>query len=259
MSKKCKYELLEWLSSGKCVCCLFFLILLVACLSCCHGCGFIKCCSEILSWEMVTAIATLIAAYLAYKAYNNSVRMRKQASFDSVFSQLLVNFRSYQLDKRLLTTRTEKDGKTTIVGYSTFLYFCRIYKEETSKKQPEDMQANCNHIKEIWSAYSKSLVYRASFLNIFKYIYYIVDLVDNSPLDNWTKKRYVKIVQSQLNMDILFCYLINLISAHKGDTNKHIKRLRKYEFFKNIFEDNECYKSVIEKTIPLEIRKRFNK
>ena len=114
-------------------------------------------------------------------------------------------------------------------------------------------------IKRIWSDYCSSLVYRANFLNTFKYIYYIVDLVDNSPLDKDMKQRYVKIVQAQLNMDILFCYLINLICAHNGDTNEHIMRLRKYDFFKNIFVDNERYKPLIVDSIPYEVRKLFYK
>lgn len=93
MNKKCRYEFVECLGSGKCVCCLIFLMLLIAYFFCNQGYDFIEFCSEVLCWEMVTAISTLIAAYLAYKAYNNSVRMRRQASFDSVFSQLLVNGR----------------------------------------------------------------------------------------------------------------------------------------------------------------------
>lgn len=255
MKKKCRCELMACLGSGKCVCCFAFLILLIAYFFCNQGCDFMEFCSEVLCWEMVTAISTLIAAYLAYKAYNNSVRMRRQASFDSVFSQLLVNYRSYQLDKRLLTTKVKKeDDSLKYVPDSTFHYFCTIYEKESER----NMQT-LEGITRIWSNYSNSLVYRANFLNTFKYIYYVVDLVANSPLDEKMKRRYVKIVQSQLNMDILFCYLINLICMSRGEVNDYIYTLRKYDFFKDIFKDGERYKPIIESTIPSNIRNCYYK
>lgn len=260
MDKICKCEQsMKWIKRVLCVCCLILLVFFAVYIFYYHSTHFMEFCMDVVSWEMITALATTFAAVCAFIAYLNSKEMKEQSSFDIVFAQILANFRSYQTDSRLLSTKQYgTDGETKTIQDSTFWSFCEKYQDETTENNVAIMQT-VNSIKNIWADYSKSLVYRANFLNTFKYIYYIVDLVDSSPLDQDMKRKYVKIVQSQLNMDILFCYLINLISAHNGESNGHIKRLQKYEFFKNIFKDNERYKPLIVGTIPYDVYELFYK
>lgn len=260
MNKECTCgQIIKWITRILCVCCLVLLVFFAVYIFYYHSTHFTGFCIDMLSWEMITAVATSFAAICAFKAYLHSKEMKAQSSFDMVFSQTLASFRSYQIDSRLLKTKIKGiNGQTSMIPDSTFLLFCQKFQKETTVDNAVKMQT-VNDIKRIWSNYCVSLVYRANFLNTFKYIYYIVDLVDNSPLDKDMKQRYVKIVQAQLNLDILFCYLINLICAHNGDTNEHIMRLRKYDFFKNIFVDDERYKPLIVDSIPYEVRKFFYK
>ena len=115
-----------------------------------------------------------------------------------------------------------------------------------------------NEIKQLWNSYSNSLIHKSNFYNCFKYIYHIVNLVMESPLDNEQKKRYVGIIQAQLNLDILFCYLINQVVANRSMNSNYRMQLKEYSFFKNLFKDNDGYGKLVKDTIPTSIIELFN-
>lgn len=269
MNKRYRNQYKQWIETGMKIGILLLVILFFIYIIYAHLYGFEKYCFEVITWDTIASISTLIAAVLAYKAYQNSIKMRKQSSFDTVFAQILANFRSYLLDQRVITTEryvnilVENEGVehkkvSEPLQISSFVAFCQLYEEKT-KVNGKFQSQRAEDIFDIWGDYSKSLVYRANFFNAFKYIYYLVDLVIKSPLDENTKKQYVQIVQAQLNMDILFCYLINLICMSRGEANSYIYTLRKYDFFKDIFDDGERYKIIIESTIPTNIRNSYYK
>lgn len=221
-------------------------------------------------WNMITAIATVAAAFWACRAYNQSVTMRKHSSFDSLFTQLLSNMQSFINNAFLQKTKTKKDGllftngivdKNIVescynVKYNTFLNFCTIYTKYTEKK---DEKLDEKEIEQLWHTYTKSLVNQSNFLNCFKYFYHMVNTVIDSPLDENYKKKYIGIIQSQLNLDILFCYFINLIAASHGKETGYCTKLKQYRFFKNLFEDYNGYRKLITDTVPIYLIEKIHK
>ena len=71
------------------------------------------------------------------------------------------------------------------------------------------------------------------------------------------KKQYIGIVQAQLNLDVLFCYLINQIAVTNGKGNDFTKFLRSHNFFKNLYEDNDRYGNLASESIPSEVNAIF--
>lgn len=82
-------------------------------------------------------------------------------------------------------------------------------------------------------------------------------MVIKSPLDEKQKEKYIGIIQAQLNLDILFCYLINLIATNRGFNTTYCTRLKKYRFFKNLFEDYDGYGKLAKNSIPMYIIEYF--
>lgn len=218
-------------------------------------------------WSMITAIATVVAAGCAINAYNQSVEAKKQSSFDAIFSQLLSTLQCL-IDNESLRTTTLKTSDQTCIKFAgtkkeiciesnkdinVFLNFCNIYREYNNENKITDYQ----RIKMLWGTYAKSLCYESNYLNCFKYIYYIIDTVHKSPLDGELKKHYVGIIQAQLNHDILFCYLINQIIFNGGQDKDFTKVLKQYDFFCDIYKDNDNYGSIIKSTIPKDIIKQY--
>lgn len=221
-------------------------------------------------WNMITAIATVIAAFCAYCAYNQSITMRKYSSFDSLFTQLLSNMQCFINSDSLQETSKKKETQFFTEGivdenivnscfnekYNTFLNFCNIYTKYTDKK---DKKLDEKEIEQLWHTYTNSLVNQSNFLNCFKYFYHMVNTVIDSPLDENYKKKYIGIIQSQLNLDILFCYFINLIVASHGKETGYCTKLKQYKFFKNLFEDYNGYRKLITDTVPIYLIEKIYK
>ena len=221
-------------------------------------------------WNMITAIATAAAAFWAYRAYIQSITMRKHSSFDSLFTQLLSNMQSFINNPFLQETILKKEELpfTNVTAdenihkscynkdYNTFLNFCNIYTKYTEKK---DKKLDEKEIEQLWHTYTSNLVNQSKFLNCFKYFYHMVNTVIDSPLDENYKKKYIGIIQSQLNLDILFCYFINLIAASNGRETGYCTKLKQYRFFKNLFEDYNGYRKLITDTVPIYLIEKIHK
>ena len=65
-------------------------------------------------------------------------------------------------------------------------------------------------------------------------MYHTIETISSSELKDLDKKQYIGIVQAQLNLDVLFCYLINQIAVTNGKGNDFTKFLRSHNFFKNL-------------------------
>lgn len=207
--------------------------------------------------SVVTALATAAAAAFAFCAYLQSRKMRKYSSFDAIFTQLMSNIQSFINHPSLQITEMKTKGASCYNDtHNSFLSFCLFYKSCTNngKKMLDEVE-----IGRIWRSYTDNLVYQSNFLNCFKYFYHLVDTVNDSPLDEDAKRKYIGIVQSQLNLDILFCYLVNLIAVYHRQETNYDSILRRYDFFKNLFEDYDGYGNLIERTIPDNLVKRYQK
>ena len=192
--------------------------------------------------------------------------MRKSTSFDAIFTQLISTLQSFMNHATLQKTNINKkvirqrdvevcykpnESLSYHEEYNTFLCFCSIYKAYSKKEHGKKLtQEDINYI---WNTYTDSLIYKSNFLNCFKCMYHIVFTVHKSQLSEEDKKRYIGIIQSQLNLDILFCYLINLIIARNGAQGYYCSLLKKYDFFKDLFEDNSGYGGLIRNTIDKKI------
>lgn len=211
-----------------------------------------------INWNMITALSTVLAAILAYCAYRHSKKMRQQSSFDAVFTQLLSNLQNVINNPFLICTQIRKDcnkSDTLCEDLDVFMNFCNIYKSSAESKAYQKFDEN--EIVVLWSTFTDSLEHKSKFLNCFKYIYHMVNEVLNSTLDEPAKQRYIGIIQAQLNIDVLFCYLINQIAASQGFDSFYCQQLKKYDFFKNIFEDSSGYGKCIKTTIPVYIYEHF--
>lgn len=217
-------------------------------------------------WNMLTTFFTGGAAICAILAYRQSIEMRKHSSFDAVFTQLLGSLQSFINNKSLQETKFKQNWWMTQLRflqylviynrhYDVFLNFCNIYKRYSNSKVPAKLDEN--EIGQLWNSYSSSLVYKSKFFNCFKYLYHIINLVIKSPLDEKQKEKYIGIIQAQLNLDILFCYLINLIATNRGFNTTYCTRLKKYRFFKNLFEDYDGYGKLAKNSIPMYIIEYF--
>lgn len=254
------------------------LLVLGVCLSLFLCCKFIVCESSqdgVNFWDVITSISTLLAVVAAFMAYCQSRRTRQQASFDAVFAQLLNGLLSFVNNPVLQKTCLNKPANITGVNqygakmsgyikealvetngkYNAYIGFCQLYKSVSSKNC--DRCFTMGDIKRIWDMYSEGLIYKAVFQNCFKYIYHMIDTVVNSSLDKEDKVRYVGIIQAQLNLDMLFCYLVNQIVMNGGLESEFTKILRDYDFFKNLFEDHNGYEKYIRDTVPYQLYECF--
>ena len=222
-------------------------------------------------WNGVTAVSTLMAAVFALMSYRQSIKMRRHASFDAIFSQLLINLQGFinnpllqstNMDKKKLVGRsitniTEIDVFVLLSKNerNSFWNFCDIYKRYSTWRNPFKLDEN--EIEQLWRTYTNSLTYESNYLNCFKYIYHMVNVVVESPLDEKKKSQYIGIIQAQLNLDVLFCYLINQIAASRGYNSSYIQILKKYGFFSNLFKDYDGYDKIIKTSFPNSIYMQY--
>lgn len=121
-----------------------------------------------------------------------------------------------------------------------FLYF--VENAETLKYS----ELNGKQICQIWSVYCKALMQRAEYEYIFQNIYNCVNMIDKSNLPNEKKSEYISQIANQLTSEQLFCYFVNQIAVCSGDINTndpYVKKLKKYEFMKNLFS-NKLFEDV---------------
>lgn len=79
--------------------------------------------------------------------------------------------------------------------------------------------------------------------NYFKFIYHEVSMIQAyesaQVLDEKLAKKYVLLIQAHMNNYELLCYMINLIDYYERTSHsnkKYLKYLRKYNFFKDLYQ-----------------------
>lgn len=205
----------------------------------------------------LTALFALISIFYAYKAFISQVNAARRTSFDATFIQIF----SQHSSLRQKVIRHHKFLKIDVDTTDLFTIFWLCYVKLIERNRPVSDFYNI-FIKRIGDCPS------VDFRNYFKYIYHEISIVIHSEIiDEDTKKRYVKLIQSQMNYDELFCYLINQIDYIKKSfeyCNENIdhqnaieyaKSLKEYDFFKDLCKE-DVYKKHI-KNIISQIDKKY--
>lgn len=178
---------------------------------------------------------TFASVLLAYRAFRKQSETARHTTFDTLFSQMLANHHN-------LYQKAVKEDSLV------FYRFCRFFiQNDEFSKTPEGMYV-------FWEAYRQYIGARfANFDNYFKYIYYEVNWVCRQEIFNdEEKKRYVRMIQSQMNNEELFCYVVNLLAYYYLDQvrrgvkdfndpikitghYKYLESLRDHSFFEDLY------------------------
>ena len=171
-------------------------------------------------WTMITALGTIAAAIVALIALVQSYDTRKNSMFNALFSQLIANHKEVFADKPC----TE------------------FYKHFADRL---DDVKTIRDLVEIWAEFQKGLGIEKSvrFSHTFKYVYHEVTTVHKEgTISPSAKHHYIGIIQSLMNKDELFCYLVNLLQhfeKYPDDENDYREQLKQYRFFDDLLRDQD--------------------
>ena len=222
-------------------------------------------------WASISGIASLIMGILAFLAWRQSIKARLYTSFENLYASLLAQqrnlFESSCIIHTLLKTDHTKNTVTTVINGADFSVniakeqpvttnFYNYYRDIVNayKGQTFDFPT----ISKIWDDFVSQLVYRANFLNCFKFLYNIIDTIEASDLSDKDKAIYMERTQALLNQNELFCYYINLIVSTGGYNQKHLATLRKYNFFKDLV-NSDLYREILHSSIASSLKQMMSK
>ena len=215
-----------------CIDWLIFIIGWLIHLICCSTCPIIDWLT--LSTDISTCYATWIgsiatwgAAICAFIAFMGQVNASRRASFDATFTQIFAQHNTL---------------RARVISHNNS-FWCK--KNVFTRCKEEFAQKGNQTVLEFWKHFNEKVIKNevsVDFKNFFKYIYHEVTTVtdqEKKVLDNYTKKKYIDLIQAQMNNDELFCYLINQIyHYHKNETEDEVRKyaeiLKTYDFFKEI-------------------------
>ena len=275
MSKKCYVV-------GVCVFCLIIFCYLI-CLSC-AGCITLPvitiewknikdasdcCCGDGNGnlWAAISCIASLVMGLLAFLAWRQSIKARLYTSFENLYASLLEQQRNLFENSCVSQTLLKPNPTLTILINRTDFHFnievdqpvttnfCRCY--SNIAKACSGQTFDFPTISKIWDDFGSQLVYRANFLNCFKFLYNIIDTIEASELSDRDKALYMERTQALLNQDELFCYYINLIVSTGGYNQKHLATLRTYNFFKDLV-NSDLYKEILHNSIASSLKQMMS-
>lgn len=212
--------------------------------------------------QYLIAIATIVAAIMAIGAHRVAIKTRRANAFCTLFTQLIGNHKDIFGKEELKTTAMEKYD-TMIdpqilsqidIKQNVFKVFCDYFQKAIELKS---CQIDDNRISEIWNKYVNSIDNKVEFSHCFKYVFNELDTVLSQKrcvLDKKEKNHYLKIIQSYMNYDELFCYLINLMQHYHKNTGCDPNAvydfrdcLKKFGFFDDLKHDENRYAKIINK------------
>lgn len=209
-------------------------------------------------WAAISGIASLIMGILAFLAWRQSIKARFYSSFETLYASLLAQQRNLFENPSISQTLLKPNPiLTTMINRIGFHFdivdnqpvttnFCRCYSNIAKKCSGQTFDFPT--ISKIWNDFVSQLVYRANFLNCFKFLYNIIDTIEASELSDKDKALYMERTQALLNQDELLCYYINLIVSSGGYEQRHLATLRKYNFFKDLV-NSDLYKDILHSSI----------
>lgn len=176
---------------------------------------------------MIGAFGTWFAVLVAAAAFWESQRTRKNSAFNALFSQLIANH------KELIADRPFTEFYEFFVG------------------RLDDLKT-IRDLVYIWAEFQKGLGIEKSvrFSHTFKYVYHEVTTVHKEgTISTAAKHHYIGIIQSLMNKDELFCYLINLLQhfeKYPDDDNDYREQLKQYHFFDDLLRvQDERYRETM--------------
>lgn len=192
----------------------------------------------------MTGVFAFISVLLAFEAFKGQVLALKRNSFDTLFSQLFAHH--IKLYEKIQDAHVSEEE-------NIFLYYCREIKESIIDK---------NGLNALWRSYvdeySKgNKVKYENLKNYFKFIYHEVDIIreyeKEGILTRGMAKKYVQLIQAQMNNYELLCYLLNQLEYYyfgkKGKVNqehqeKYYKYLKRNDFFKDLDDSRSFVREV---------------
>lgn len=175
-------------------------------------------------WSMTTAIGTCFAAIVALFAFWQSIKMRKNSAFNALFTHLLDNHKKVFTHKELYTNYYEF-FKYKIIEIQSIRDLCDIWKEY------------CHNLH--YSSKDNEVVFSHS----FKFVYHeVITVLNNDTISELTKRRYIGIIQSSMNQDELFCYLVNLLqhfNNYPDNPNDYREQLKRFHFFDDLLREHD--------------------
>lgn len=222
-------------------------------------------------WAAISGIASLVMGLLAFLAWRQSIKARLYTSFENLYASLLAQqrnlFESSCINHTLLKTEQTKGTITTVINGADFSVniamersvttnFCNYYSDTVNAYSGQTFDFPT--ISKIWNDFVSQLVYRANFLNCFKFLYNIIDTIEASDLSDKDKAVYMERTQALLNQDELFCYYINLIVSTGGYNQKHLATLRNYSFFKDLV-NSDLYREILHSSIASSLKQMMSK
>ena len=192
----------------------------------------------------MTGVFAFISVLLAFEAFKGQVLALKRNSFDTLFSQLFAHH--IKLYEKIQDAHVSEEE-------NIFLYYCREIKESIIDK---------NGLNALWRSYvdeySKgNKVKYENLKNYFKFIYHEVDIIreyeKEGILTRGMAKKYVQLIQAQMNNYELLCYLLNQLEYYyfgkKGKVNqehqeKYYKYLKRNDFFKDLNDSRSFVREV---------------
>lgn len=177
------------------------------------------------------AIVTLTAVRYAKKAYDESIKARKENTFNAMFTTLIAK----QLE---LFREVPNNRRCFIQDVNPFKDFV-LYIESVLNSKPEYTK----NITVIWNNYYEQELSAASeFSRCFKYVYNEINTVRKVNLDEEKNRYYCGLIQSSMTKDELFCYLINLLVIFDEpgvsvEKKAEYEELQKFILKNHFFED----------------------
>lgn len=193
---------------------------------------------DLSSWGNV--LVSALALTVAFYAYEESRIMRKNSTFSALFSQLINNHKNRFGDDVLKKTALVVPFESSIdKNDNVFSNFYKFY--ESHHKAIKDPTNNLSIIG-VWDEYVQMIKEGTKFSHCFKFVYNeIKTVLDEKTIDDNEKKHYMSIIQSYMNNDELFCYLINLLQ-HYGNyyrEEEYKDSLCRYGFFGDLMQSRD--------------------
>ncbi len=188
------------------------------------------------------AFFALISILIAYKAFISQANASKRTSFDATFTQIFAQHHILheKVVQHSIIISSRYSGSEIFINRSNTIFsVCRN----------EYTESHLFGVGDFWENFNDDIGIEASidFRNYFKYIYHEFNIVVSQPdevLDDDAKRRYIQLIQAQMNYDELFCYLINQIeylgrfernyigsSEMARSADEHARNLLRYRFF----------------------------